>query len=218
MALSKEVVQEAAPYLKHATVLSLGYPEFLISRDEAKEILDIEVTKLTNRGEWHKIKHQIPETQEVFKLLNSTFECCDIVQDFGIEKVVDLNYPHDLGKFTLVIDPGTIEHCFNIGQAVMNAANAVIPGGHIIHTPPMTLMNHGFWNVCPTALWDFYEQNGWTIKTFMAIVTNDIRLHTLNRFLPVPEYSLLCIAQRNTLNQLKWPMQAKYVKKYEKAA
>jgi hypothetical protein len=55
-----------------------------------------------------------------------------------------------------VLDCGTTEHCFNVGQAIINAAHAVKPGGAIFHCFPMCVMNHGFWNASPTAFKDFY--------------------------------------------------------------
>jgi hypothetical protein len=213
VALTKLVIERIAPYLRNAKVLSLGYPELLITRREAEQILNVAVTKTTDRGEWHGIPHPLPETLSVFKAMGSTLDCIDIVADYGVEKIVDLNSAHDLGQYDLVIDPGTIEHCFNIGQAIVNAANAVALGGHIVHTPPMTMMNHGFYCICPTMLHDFYDQNGWTIKRLDSYVTNDVQVSATQRFLAIPEYSLLCVAQKQTDETLKWPVQTKYLKK-----
>jgi hypothetical protein len=73
---------------------------------------------------------------------------------------VDLNYPEDWPeKYDVVIDGGTAEHCFNVGQVFANILSAVRPdGGIVVHVNPLNMMNHGFWNISPTAYADFYRR------------------------------------------------------------
>ena len=217
MALNIKALRILEPHLRKAQVLCLGYPDLLASPEKIKDIFGVEVTRFTNRGKWHTGKEvPLPETQELFDKLGSTIDCIDIAEDFGIERVVDLNHPHDLGKFDLVIDPGTIEHCFNIGQAIINAANAVKLGGRIFHVPPMTMLNHGFYNLCPTLFHDFYTQNGWRIEYMAAFDSGGgMDISATGRFQGRAEASLYVMAQRTNENALKFPIQTKYLKKME---
>jgi hypothetical protein len=219
MALNVKALRMLSPYLRNAKILCLGYPDLLCDKVKLKEMFDVDVVKDTDRGRWHTGKEtRLPESMEFFEKLNSTVDCIDIAQDFGIERVVDLNHPHDLGSYDLVIDPGTIEHCFNIGQAIINAANAVKVFGRIFHIPPMTMLNHGFYNICPTLLHDFYTQNGWDVEYMAAFARSGrVEINRTERFMGDSEASLYCIAQRKTDKQLIYPVQTKYLLKMEKA-
>ena len=215
MALPLYAIKLLAPHLKGAKVLCLGYPDLLATPQDIEEIFGVVSTRFTNRGAWHTgSREPLPETVELFDQLGASFECVDITRDAGVEKIADLNAPHDLGKFDLVIDPGTIEHCFNIGQAVLNAANAVRLGGRIFHIPPMTMLNHGFYNICPTMLFDFYTQNGWTVEHLESRDgTGNVKMHSTGRFRAPPEASLYCISRRDSDKELRFPVQTKYIKK-----
>ena len=219
MALNKDALTKLAPYLRGASVLSLGYPDILASAEECHELFGVEAKVVSGTGEQHGIKRDLVETMDLMAMIGAKFECVDVQRWRGHERVCDLNEPQDLGKFDLVIDPGTTEHCFNIGQAVKNAASAVKVGGHIYHGSPMTMINHGFYNICPTMLWDFYEQNGWKIVMMEARSTHTVGGKAINsifartRIATVsPESSIICMAQRRTDAALIWPMQEKYRK------
>ena len=215
MALALHAMKALAPYLRGASVLSLGYPDILATREQCREIFGVDASTV-ERKTLHRVKGPLVETMELFGLLGASLECVDVKRWRGIEKIVDLNERHDLGKFDLVIDPGTTEHCFNIGQAMMNAANAVKVGGRIYHSPPMTMMNHGFYNVCPTMLQDFYTQNNWQIEvlearigeSFVPITAESAAARKVNIS---NEAGLVCIARRRTGAWLKAPTQAKYL-------
>ena len=145
--------------------------------------------------------------------------CVDLVSERG-EIVADLNEPQDLGEFDLVIDHGTTEHCFNVGQAIKNAAKAVKVGGHIFHSPPLWMVNHGYYNFCPTSLWDFYDQNGWEIKRFEARRLLKDESHPISRGFASSRYagpklfpgeeSVLCMIAQKKGTALNWPTQGKY--------
>lgn len=213
MALTFATTSMVAPYLKNANVLSLGYPDLLLTGDQVKEMLGVIPTKFTPHGGWHGISNTIPETEEVFSLLGSTLDCVDIVASRGKERILDLNLPHQLGKYDLVIDAGTTEHCFNIGQAMLNAADAVRVGGRILHTPPLTMLNHGFYCIQPTMLYDFYVQNGWEIEQMFVMIKGELfSCPETERFKAPPEASVCCLAKRTSDKELKFPVQTKYLK------
>ena len=225
MALALPALRTLAPHLRDAQVLSLGYPDILATEEEVEEIFGVKPEHTINAGAQHHIKRPLVETVALFKLLGSTLDCVDIVRTRGVERVLDLNEPHDLGEYDLVIDPGTTEHCFNIGQAMMTAARSVRVGGHIYHSHPLSMMNHGFYNVCPTMPYDFYTQNGWKVKLMEA------RHWVFDMAVPIPpeaavtryakaerEVSVITLAQRLTGAELRWPLQTKYLRMAQQRA
>lgn len=210
MGLPIYALKKLAPHLKGARVLCLSYPDIVASAEQLKEAFGFNTTLFTNRAEVHKAPFHLPETMEIFKKFGAELECVDVFSHTGFEKIVDLNHPCDLGKYDLVIDPGTLEHCFSIGQAMMNAANAVKAGGRIFHLSPLMMINHGFYNICPTMMFDFYTQNNWEIDTLEGINSTNVKFHEINRFNMNIEYILCCFAKRKTEAALRFPIQSKY--------
>ena len=191
----------------------MGYPDILITQDQLEELFGVRVNNTTDFGRWHGCNFPLPETMEFMEKIGSRLKCIDIYASRGCEQIVDLNYPAEIGQFDLVIDGGTIEHCFHIGTALLNAANAVKPGGRIIHGNPMSMMNHGFYNLSPTLMFDFYGQNGWQIEQFYAI-DNKAKVYQVppaKRFIAAPECSLFLVAKRINNNPLLIPTQHKYI-------
>src|SRR5687767_7237413 len=111
------------------TVLSLGYPDILGTTAQLTEIFGAELfDSLAYRDDseaiarWHGVPAgtRIPDSQQFFALLGYDLEVLDIAPARGGELIHDLNQPVPLqllGRFAMVIDPGTLEHCFNIAQA-----------------------------------------------------------------------------------------------------
>ncbi len=201
------------PYLPAKRVLSLGYPDLVMSPEVFTEMTGKDVGAGNEAGaSWHG-ESRVPETVAAFKALGTEeFRAVDVSVSRGIEIIADLNYPQDLGKWDLVIDPGTTEHCFNVGQALLNAAEAVDVGGIIFHTPPMTMLNHGFYNFSPTLFHDFYGQNGWDLLQLLVSDGEQTGpAPPIKRFHANPELSLYCLAQRKNGDALRFPTQTKYL-------
>jgi hypothetical protein len=213
MALTAAAIGLLARRLPGKRVLSLGYPDLVIRAEELERLLGVAVTRFTDFGRWHGVDFPLPETAAVFDAVGARLECVDIRPSRGIERVVDLNHPCDLGGHDLVIDAGTVEHCFNIGQAILNAAGAVVVGGSIFHAPPMTMLNHGFYNLSPTLLHDFYTQNGWQLEQLVgATREGTFEVPATERFVGRPEALLYCLASRRTAGVLRFPTQTKYLR------
>jgi hypothetical protein len=215
VALPLHALKAIAPHLKGAEVLSLGYPDLITTPKEIERVFGVKPTKVTNANEWHGVEERLPETVQFFELMGAKLTVVDFTKDRGMERVANLNEPHDLGKYDLVIDPGTLEHCFNIGQAMLNAANAVKLDGRILHISPMNMVNHGFYNLCPTMFSDFYTQNGWTAD-MTVLPARGLKVSPTERFYPYMEYVIRCLAFRETDGQLKFPIQGKYLKRMQK--
>lgn len=73
----------------------------------------------------------------------------------------DLNQPIPLRRqFDLVINSGTAEHVFNIGQFFKTAHDLTAPGGLMLHGSPFTgWLDNGFYNLQPTLFWDLAHAN-----------------------------------------------------------
>ena len=218
MGLPIYALRKIQPYLKGAKVLCLGYPDIIATGPMIQQAFGFTPMKYTDQNKRHKLEKQLPESFEFFERMGATLECIDNYPTTGFEKIIDLNEPHDLGKYDLVLDPGTMEHCFNIGQAIINAASAVKVGGRILHLSPMMMMNHGFYNICPTFYHDFYGQNHWEINTLEPLNSSPERFSVSDRFSPYKEYLLCCFAMRRTDAALGFPQQTKYLKMNAKQA
>lgn len=213
MGITLQALKTIGPHLRGKKILSLSYPDLVVEKHDIVEVLNVEPSQFTTHGAWHGRQHPLPETVHVMGLLGSHIDCVDIVASRGCERIVDLNYPHDFGDYDVVLDCGTTEHCFNVGQAIINAAQAVKPGGVIFHCSPMTAMNHGFWNMNPTLYHDFYSQNGWGCEITGAIGQHPVALPTYKRFRIESEAYVLVLATRpQTKEPMKYPVQQKYLK------
>ena len=214
MGIAIHALETLKPYLTKSKVLSLGYPDLLVKASDIERLFGYKPEKLNTRNQkWHGLSEPSPDTFELFEKLGSDLTIVDCTSETGHEKIADLNYPHDFGKFDLVIDPGTVEHCFNIGQAIMNAAGAVRDGGVICHLSPMDMLNHGFYNICPTLFNDFYGQNGWNLKSIAIMPSGVPNSHRTSRFTMHTEHFMVVIAERNMEEPFKFPTQTKYLKK-----
>lgn len=213
MGLTRADLVALKPILKRVTsVLSLGYPDINISREELCEMFHVEL-----RQE-NPVMNGLPDTQEFFSVLGKRFLCCDVKVLRGCEFLADLNEKQYLPKADLVIDPGTLEHCFNIGQAALNAAWAVNPGGFIFHTNPVSMVNHGFYCISPTWYYDWYHGNGWKIVQKVTDGEVSELVHPVKRIHCKPELSNLVIAEKpEKQTEMKWPVQSKYKRMLESA-
>lgn len=210
-------------------MLSLGYPDILVEEGVVEELFGAGVAgQLSYREDsaeilnWHGFSDkisQVIDSDHFFSLIGVNCAYIDIVKSRGIERVVDLNdpLPEDLiEQFDFLLDPGTIEHCCNIGQALMNVAMALKQDGYVCHYAPLSMFNHGFYNINPTLFVDFYGQNDFKLE-FMAAAAGDrfapdlVEIPEIERFTAPPDASTLIIARRLKVSNLTWPTQSKYL-------
>ena len=91
----------------------------------------------------------------------SDFEDADFVFDLNLPVSEDLH-----GKFDMIFDGGTVEHCFNIPQVFQNIFSMLKIGGRIIHgAASSNWLDHGFYMFSPTLFWDHYNTNHWQVNT-----------------------------------------------------
>lgn len=226
--LVAQVLQRLAGTPRPLNALFLSYPDLLLSRAELLNVFkseDLECAPVrpdsADIWRWHGLAgnpEPIYDSVALFSRLGITPTIIDVVAARGVEELVDLNFPLEerfIAKFDLVIDTGTCEHCFNVGQAFANACSAVKQGGYLVHAAPLTRVNHGFWNFCPTVYPDFFGDNGFTLH-FMSGMTVDMKdgfkpfSVAPSRFQAPSEAILFVVAQRTDVVPLKWPVQGKY--------
>lgn len=211
-------------------VLSLGYPDILPAPGQLTELFGTELAAALEYrpdsesiARWHAMPSgtRIPDSTRFFALLGYDLDVLDIVAARGGELIHDLNQPvpdrlHR--RYALVIDPGTLEHCFNIAQAAKNVAEMVAPGGCAFHGNPMNLYNHGFYNLNPTWYHDFYTANGFELEVMHAVVDplrafSRYAVPRTGRFREAPpDSSLYVLARRVSEAPVVWPTQTKYVR------
>ena len=199
----------------------MGYPDIIAPIDDLPGLeYRADSAEICRR---HGIpQRQIPDAESLFKCLKCTLDVFDIVRERGCEIEIDLNYPVPMmhwtgrhGIYDVVLDVGTMEHCFNIAQAVLNMALLVKKGGYIIHENPFLMGNHGFYSLNPTFYHDFYEPNGFKlIKCVLA--SKDGRAAEIpftDRFkYEGAECNVFAMAQRAEMRTFFYPVQTKYAK------
>jgi hypothetical protein len=78
--------------------------------------------------------------------------------------VHDLNLPLHLDdKYDTIFDGGSLEHVYNVPQALKNLSSVCKVGGQIIHIlPANNQCGHGFWQMSPELFFTLYsEKNGY---------------------------------------------------------
>jgi SAM-dependent methyltransferase len=209
--------------------LLLAYPDMLVPRAGLAQVLGEAALQGTAQRadaaatwEYHGLRgvsDPMYDSLDVLGRLGVDATVIDVARLRGMERIVDLNQPlpADLARaFDLVVDTGTCEHCFNVGQAFANACEALDTGGMLVHAAPLTRINHGFWNFSPTVYPDFFEDNGFDLL-LLAGVAGDLasgftpfNVEPFGRGNVPPGAALYVIAQRREVRPLKWPVQRKY--------
>lgn len=230
VALLAQVLRHMGPVNNCERVaLAFGYPDILASPAQLRELFGEQVfAKLTFRQDsaeiirWHRaedVTDCVVESASLFAALDIRLEVSDIIEARGGEVILDLNHACDPilhQRYDLLIDSGTLEHCFNIGQAVRNMVRMAKVGGYIFHGNPLNMYNHGFYNLNPTWYADFYQDNGFEILYLKAVSGNLRQAQThdvpyFERFADLPADSTLsCIVKKHHEMPVRWPVQTKY--------
>ena len=211
--------------LKPGTRLaSMGYPDMIARPKEVEVILGSKIYGLKYRDDsdeiarWHTgEERKIPDAKSFFSLLDVELDVYDVVSHRGGEIIRDLNHPFpksDLAKYDFVVDVGTLEHCFNIGQAASNMAGLLKKGGVILHENPFNWANHGFYNLNPTWYFDFYSQPGFRVMDVIMVTHDGKQVENVAktaRFTCVGiEANMFACATRTEVMPITWPVQSKY--------
>jgi len=208
-------------------VACLSWPDIIIPEDAIRSIFTnitflLKAAKSDEIKKWHGIhdKFQIVDTDFFFKALNLETDYFDIQKVRENEIILDLNEELPImyeKKYDLVIDTGTLEHCFNVGVAFTNMLKLLkTDGGIVITMSPMNYPNHGFWNFSPCVYENFFRENSWKMLFYLATDYSNkiIDINNLNSLkVDVPKKSIqYVVAQRVKESTFKYPVQYKYKK------
>jgi len=197
-------------------IASMGYPDLIAPIPD--------IPGLTYRDDSEAIckRHglsprQIPDAGSYFGLMGCKLDVYDIVRERGCEILCDLNERLDPAlkafNYDIVLDVGTAEHVFNIGQAMKNMSRMVKMGGYIIHENPFCMGNHGFYGLNPTFFADFYAVNGFELLECKLVNRQGdaYSVPPTKRFRAVgEEMNVFAMARRVVIQTFVWPVQSKY--------
>ena len=115
------------------------------------------------------------------------FEAMDFTDKEGAAHVHDLNLPvpDDLREaFDLVLDGGTTEHIFHIGQALMSCHEMIRPGGLMMgYVSADGWFGHGFFQTGPDVPWRFWHHHlGYEMLEVSIVCRTRPR-----RIIPIPD-------------------------------
>lgn len=212
-------------------MVSLGYPDIIVPEAMLRRFLDEDALEgLSYRPDsasivrWHGLSQfidKVPEADDLFSRMGIELSVIDFKQVRGDEIIVDLNVPIPeelIGQFDFVFDGGTMEHCFNVAQAVTNILGMAKVGGYILHGNPLIHINHGFYNFSPTFYYDFYTQNGHKLASAPMATRNNgvetevIVLDPIQRRKDIPvETGITVIIEKCNDSPPKFPVQSKYL-------
>ena len=209
-------------------IASMGYPDVVFyDQQKLRDRLGDKILSVEYRKDAESIckrhgveKRDIPEAESLFEAFGCSLDVFDIVSERGSEIVLDLNYPvpaNACGQFDHVLDVGTLEHCFNAPQALMNMAAMCKVGGFVYHENPFNWGNHGFWNLNPTLFHDFYTDNGFEVVGLALLPTGSADVFeppATKRFnWNGGQANLLTVVRRVEEKEFTFPTQTKYRRK-----
>jgi len=171
-------------------VLTLGQQSIHATLAEAKVLFEKEGIVLKDLPQNFNTKNNIPDwektdysnyanCQTILALLGAQrVYVADISKYENPDIIMDLNTPvgQELyNRFDIILDIGTLEHIFNIPQALKNMKLMLKPGGSVILGYPCSnFINHGFYHICPTLLYDYFSANGF--DNFSCFIINGSNL------------------------------------------
>ena len=204
-------------------VLCLGYPDMLVSEQTMLELYSSQFVSTIPEDplpdevrHWHNYPSNLFVYDPLFILNHHVFEVTifDALIHRGIETVVDLNEPfleNYKEQFDLIIDTGTLEHCFNAGTAFKNICQSVKKDGVFMTIAPMTKLAHGYYNFCPELYQDGFGFNGFKALYIEYLDPTLVPLSNRKFKVGAPNGSVMFyICQRDSVVDFRWPIQKKY--------
>lgn len=227
MALNRYELQKLKKLLDQASrplnIFSLGYPDIIIDRRALCDIWDnnnLEQLPLDSREKdiqaWHGYSGEVPNSVALFEYLGHHLTVVDKLAHRGIETLIDLNETLPISFYQtadLIIDTGTLEHCFNVGQAFRNMCELLAVDGMVMTMAPYSKLDHGYYNFCPLMYKDGFRQNGFEIIDLEAIDRKyrPVEIPDATKQGMPPGTVLFCSARKVRNQPWQWPIQGKYL-------
>ena len=166
----------------------------------------------------------------VYKVLLGTTETAAFDLDGTRHaRLVNLNYPTlDHYTYDVVYNHGTLEHIFDIAQALKTIHDACVVGGLMIHEAPFHgWLDHGFYNLQPTLFYDLADANNYeVVAVFLEHIEGGITQEVYNRDQMheliqhkhvIPGMMLFVVLRKQHNRPFAKPMQAVYDKRLSEA-
>lgn len=100
----------------------------------------------------------------------SAYENSEVIHDLN----EPLPPPEWVGQFDVVYNNGTLEHVFNIPNALSSCHAFLKPGGVIVHAAPANnMIDHGFYQISPTLFYDYYTANQYQLLNCALLNSTD---------------------------------------------
>lgn len=146
---------------------SIGRQELRASKMELKNLFDANSMLLPSGSNFIYFDQLLGKLNcKKFDSLDySDFEGATLIHDFNLPLSPELHYNYDF-----VFDGGSLEHIFNISEAIKSSMLLVKPGGHYYGIHPCNNQSgHGFYQISPEFYFRvFTEENGFKIKKLYA--------------------------------------------------
>ena len=118
-----------------------------------------------------------PTTEEFYKRFGfEEVHTLDVSPYQGASHIHDLNYPlpRELaGQYDTVLSGGTLEHVFDVANAVKCLAEMVKVGGTVVCGAPMNnWIDHGFYQISPTLKFDFFAANKFEMRDSRVVMVD----------------------------------------------
>ncbi len=160
--------------------------------------------------------------QRIESLDASGYEQATIIHDLNTPVPSSMH-----GRFSCVIDGGTIEHVFNFPNAIRSCMEMLEPGGHYIGiTPANNHLGHGFYQFSPELYYRVLgAENGFEVRTMLVKadshwyqVADPAVLHERTELVSSAPVTLVVIARRNkVMERFHTPQQSDYVSAWSPA-
>jgi hypothetical protein len=166
-----------------AAVLDLGPQDLFIEREPLRRIAgrhlraaDCEKTIEAIFNNTSPKRDAQPAFYSIFGA--GSYRSIDLT-DPRADYAIDLNRPlsQDIGRYDVVTNFGTTEHVFNIGQSFANIHSLLKVGGIQLHAvPSYGYIDHGFYNVHPSAYLDMAKANNYDLVDVLYIDNINVRM------------------------------------------
>ena len=124
-----------------------------------------DIREFASKNEWWNQD----DTNSVRSLLRDRYNISDY-KDIDINGIadiwIDLNKPLDpahQNSANVILNGGTIEHVFDVAQAIKNIHGMLKQGGSIIHLLPVSWYNHGYYNFNPLLFMEIARVNNYQL-------------------------------------------------------
>ncbi len=142
--------------------------------------LDESAIKMDDKTHYGRSMHQ---STLLHMLGFEDVESLDAFDDEQPTHVLDLNnpVPEEMKDcYDLVLDGGTMEHCFDVPQVLENTTRLLKVGGRVVHVSPVCgWANHGFFQFSPILYPAFYGKNGFDDMSATLVIRRKAELWAL---------------------------------------